>query len=317
MVMEMAKRGVTLESGMVPIDALKLRRDLYPRAEMSEEAVERYRDCLDEIDPVTVARSDAESLNNVVIDGTHTLEAYKRQRKAVVPCRFLEVRTDIELLVEAARRNVRHGLPLTLAERRSVATTLWRADVSEKDIAAAVGRSPRTVGAWLQELKREETKNLKAEASRLKQAGLSTRKIGQKLGRDHSRIVRWLNEDGAESQPCENAPASEKEEGLAASGNAEESEEGGERKRAGGSEPKSTEHGQLGKEIEAVVAVLQGAQRVVSDLMRGKPCRPSDSAIVMQELGQLEDGLQGLRTAERVESWGDAHEGNDGVEQAG
>jgi hypothetical protein len=82
-----------------------------------------------------------------VIDGMHRLAAAGRLGLVTVQATMFDGSED-EARVEAIRRNVEHGLPLTLSERKRGAIELLRRHLSWSDrrIAEICGLSPKTVG---------------------------------------------------------------------------------------------------------------------------------------------------------------------------
>ena len=86
---------------------------------------------------------DSETL---VLDGAHRLAAARRLGLATIPAvRFYGSSTDA--YVEAIRRNVAHGLPLTLKERTTAAQRVLKAspEWSDRRIALVCGLSAKTV----------------------------------------------------------------------------------------------------------------------------------------------------------------------------
>jgi hypothetical protein len=89
-----------------------------------------------------------------VIDGAHRVEAARRLgHSRVMAIRFLGTRD--EAYVESVRRNVDHGLPLSVGDRRRAAVRVLRRhpDWSDRRIASVCGLSGRTVAR----LRREES----------------------------------------------------------------------------------------------------------------------------------------------------------------
>jgi AraC-like DNA-binding protein len=89
-----------------------------------------------------------------VIDGAHRVEAARRLgHSRVMAVRFIGTRD--EAFVESVRRNVDHGLPLSVGDRRRAAVRVLRRhpDWSDRRIASVCGLSGRTVAR----LRREET----------------------------------------------------------------------------------------------------------------------------------------------------------------
>jgi ParB-like chromosome segregation protein Spo0J len=91
--------------------------------------------------PIVVNRSD-----RVVVDGQHRIAAAKQLGLREVHVIWFDG-SDIESHLEFVRRNVSHGLPLTLAERRAAARRFVSScpELSDRGIAGVCGLSPRTV----------------------------------------------------------------------------------------------------------------------------------------------------------------------------
>lgn len=99
--------------------------------------------------PIVVWRDDRQ-----VIDGAHRIEAARRLgHSRVTAVRFLGTRD--EAFVEAVRRNVDHGLPLSVGDRRRATVRVLKRhpDWSDRRIASVCGLSGRTVAR----LRREQT----------------------------------------------------------------------------------------------------------------------------------------------------------------
>lgn len=81
-----------------------------------------------------------------IVDGLHRFFAAKLLGHSSINCVFFDGSVD-EAFLEALRRNIQHGLPLTLNERKSAAKHLLglRANWSDRRISGAVGLSPSTI----------------------------------------------------------------------------------------------------------------------------------------------------------------------------
>jgi hypothetical protein len=93
----------------------------------------------------------------LVVDGAHRLEAARRLgRTTVAAVRFLGTRD--EAFVESVRRNLEHGLPLTLRDRRRAAHRVLAGhpDWSDRRIGSLCGLSGKSVGR----LRRNESSRL-------------------------------------------------------------------------------------------------------------------------------------------------------------
>ncbi len=83
-----------------------------------------------------------------VIDGMHRLRAAQLQCRADIEVVYYDG-SDDEAFALAVQLNVAHGLPLTLADRRTAAARIMSAtpEWSDRKVAALTGLSPKTVGA--------------------------------------------------------------------------------------------------------------------------------------------------------------------------
>lgn len=89
--------------------------------------------------PILVQRSTMR-----VVDGAHRLRAARLRRDRTIEVEFFDG-TDRESFVRAVEANLRHGLPLTLPDRRAAAGRIVRAfpEWSDRAVAAAVRLSSR------------------------------------------------------------------------------------------------------------------------------------------------------------------------------
>jgi hypothetical protein len=106
------------------------------------EHVERLVVAAGEWPPIVVSRAD-----RVVIDGSHRVAAARRLGFATIEAVLFDGSPE-DAFVEFVRRNVTHGLLLTLAERKRAARRVLRSHPawSDRRVAEVCGLSPKTVG---------------------------------------------------------------------------------------------------------------------------------------------------------------------------
>ncbi|TDD38199.1 streptomycin biosynthesis protein [Actinomadura sp. KC06] len=128
------------ETYLVPID--QLRPADTPRLE-GEDArhIKRLVEIESALPPILVHRPTMR-----VIDGMHRLRAAKLKGEDAVRVEFFEG-TGEAAFIEAVKSNVRHGLPLSMEERRAAAERiiLSRQNMSDRAIAECTGLSAKTV----------------------------------------------------------------------------------------------------------------------------------------------------------------------------
>lgn len=96
-----------------------------------------------ELPPIVVQRG-----TNRVIDGMHRVRAAQLRGEQAIRARYFDG-ADSDAFVLAVRLNVQHGLPLSLADRKSAARYILHEHPgwSNRAVASIVGLSPKTVGA--------------------------------------------------------------------------------------------------------------------------------------------------------------------------
>jgi hypothetical protein len=127
---------------MVPVG--KLTDGLSPRTTpCSEEHVKLLGESLDDLPPILVHQA-----TMAIIDGVHRLEAFRRAGRVTIAAVLFSGSQD-DAIVLAVEANVRHGLPLSLPDRRRAATQILAAfpDRSDRSIAKVTGLSHTTVAA--------------------------------------------------------------------------------------------------------------------------------------------------------------------------
>jgi hypothetical protein len=107
------------------------------------EHVRALAEILPELPPILVNRS-----THRVIDGMHRLRAAQLRGDRKIRVRYVESGPEMAFLL-AVEANAKHGLSLTLPDRKSAARRIagFRPDWSDRLIAGIVGLSPKTVGA--------------------------------------------------------------------------------------------------------------------------------------------------------------------------
>lgn len=172
-------------SETVKIAALILDNSIWPRSSLDEEAIERYRDCLQELPSIVV---DRETMK--VLDGWHRVEAYKREDVETIPVDFEDCPPYL-FLARAYALNARHGLPVDNEMRDQIIVDLSQGDDShdpmgEEEIAQKMGISQPRVSQVIINLlganKFIKDKTKTREAIRLYLSGMSQAKVAERFG---------------------------------------------------------------------------------------------------------------------------------------
>lgn len=133
----------------IPVEDLDLSHS--PRsAGESDEHVRVLAEAQGDLPPIVVQRG-----TNRVVDGVHRVRAARLRGEPAIRARWFDG-DNASAFVLAVRLNVRHGLPLSLADRKAAGARILceQEDWSNRAIASAVGLSPKTIAALREEVGR-------------------------------------------------------------------------------------------------------------------------------------------------------------------
>jgi DNA-binding transcriptional regulator YdaS (Cro superfamily) len=183
------KQEGRLMTQVLPIDAVRFVKELYPRLREDDAAVERYRAALDLLPPITVAR------DGVLVDGFHRWQAHRKEGAAEIAAENLGDLTDSEIIRESIRRNASHGQQLAARDKQRLAGQLWPTlDKATRvaELADLLSVSERTVQAWTKDARAAEKATQQARAWDLWLDCNSDRAIADELGITHPTVGEWL-----------------------------------------------------------------------------------------------------------------------------
>jgi hypothetical protein len=179
-------------------------KELYPRLKPNDEVVERYRDALDNLPPIVVAR------DGVLVDGYHRWQAHVREGVETIAAENLGDLTDAEILRESITRNATHGQQMSRQDKQRMAARLWSAfaDVKAadrvKDIAALLAVSERAVQAWTKDARKAEKEEQQDKAWDLWLDCFEQKAIAEQMGVSEGSVSEWFKErKSAETEPPE------------------------------------------------------------------------------------------------------------------
>lgn len=142
---------------VIVLDTEKIvfRKDLYPRLETSPQKVQQYASDLSVLPPVEVNQ------RNELIDGWHRWTAHKTANGKTISAFVTETTSDGQLLELAVVRNAKHGLQLSLDDKRDMARRIYHI-TPERDregkkayLATILSVSERTVRDWLSRIDKD------------------------------------------------------------------------------------------------------------------------------------------------------------------
>jgi len=179
------------------IGDLNLNDSVWPRSALDEEAIERYRDCLEDLPPIAVDRE-----TMTVLDGWHRVEAHKREGIETISVKY-ESCLPYLFLARAYALNARHGLPVDNEVRDQIIVELSQGKdgydpMGEEEIADIMGISQPRVSQVIINLLganifiKDKTKT--REAIRLYLSGISQAKVAERFGVSQPTISSVVRE---------------------------------------------------------------------------------------------------------------------------
>jgi hypothetical protein len=178
----------------IPLTDVRFVKELYPRLKPLDDVIERYRDALDNLPPITVAKG------GVLVDGYHRWQAHVREGAETIEAEDLGDLTDAEIIRESIQRNASHGQQLSRADKKRLAGQLWGNFAEMKpaervtEIATLLAVSERSVQEWTKDSRKAEKEAQQAKAWGLHLDCLSFRDIAEAVGADHTVVRDWVLE---------------------------------------------------------------------------------------------------------------------------
>jgi transposase len=176
------------------VSAIRFVKELYPRIKPNDEAIERYRDALEKLPPIVVAR------DGVLVDGYHRWQAHVREGVETIQAEDLGNLSDAEIMREAIVRNASHGQQLSRADKKREAGKFWDAfknlDPKERttEIAQLLAVRESSVYEWTKEARKNEKESLQEKVWQLHLSCLSQRQITDATGTPQKTVTDWLSD---------------------------------------------------------------------------------------------------------------------------
>jgi hypothetical protein len=176
----------------IPVGSVRFVKELYPRLKPLDDVVERYRDALESLPPITIAR------DGVLVDGYHRWQAHVREGSETIAVEDLGNLTDAEIIRESIQRNASHGQQLSRADKKRLAGHLWvsfadfGAPERVQEIAGLLAVSDRSVQDWTKDVRKAEKEQQQAKAWDLWLDCLSERATAERVGVSDTAVHEWL-----------------------------------------------------------------------------------------------------------------------------
>jgi hypothetical protein len=185
----------------IPITDVRFVKELYPRLKPHDDVIERYRDAIDKLPPITVAR------DGILVDGYHRWQAHVREQRESIAAENLGNLSDAEIVRESIQRNATHGQQLDAKDKKACAGKLWTSlahlPTAERvdDLSSLLGVSRDAIERWTKEERASEKDAAQNRARDLWLDCYSQREIAEIIGGEfpafadvtQPAIKKWLD----------------------------------------------------------------------------------------------------------------------------
>lgn len=166
----------------INIDDVKWEPSVYPRSKWNTATIERYSDAMEagEVFPALTLQEGT----NILLDGKHRLEAYKKAGIKEIPVELRKVPDGMSLKYFAATLSARHGDRLSNADLKELAEIEFEADPALDPVkwGQGVSVSQRTVYSWVSHILNRAKAGRESKAWRLAKLGWTQKEIAERLG---------------------------------------------------------------------------------------------------------------------------------------
>lgn len=166
-------------------------KELYPRLKPRDDVIERYRDALDRLPAIVVARG------GVLVDGYHRWQAHVRENAEMIQTEDLGDITDAEIIRESYRRNATHGEQLSKAEKIAAAEHLYlnltgSPDERYAEIAFDLSLSTKSAEKYCAKARQTERRRQQDRAWDLWLDCVPQTEIAERLGVPRKTVNDWV-----------------------------------------------------------------------------------------------------------------------------
>ena len=133
----------------IDVSSIKFREDLYPRINTSPETVQKYAEDLSVLPPIDVNQ------HRELIDGWHRWTAHRKVGQKKIIVNVVKTKSDEHLLELAIIANAKHGLQMSLADKKKWARFIYRGTSvryrkeKKKYLEKILSVGGRTIRCWL------------------------------------------------------------------------------------------------------------------------------------------------------------------------
>lgn len=194
-------------TSIIPIKEIVKDSDIYPRIHESPKTIEAYAEALEAgaiFPPILVQRiktNDGKAYTTF-LDGIHRARAYEQIKRKEIEAQYwkdevLEKEKWLtQLQLESAKRNSIHGDRLSRSDKENQARKVCERnpDITEQEIADALGVSQKTVSNWVSDIKLRQKAERQAIIYKLNLLGWTQEEIAEVVGLARSTVAERMSD---------------------------------------------------------------------------------------------------------------------------
>lgn len=174
----------------IELSMIKWEPAVYPRSKWSTATIERYADAMEagEVFPALTLQDGT----NILLDGKHRLEAYKKAGIKEVPVDFVKIPDGVPIRLFAASLSARHGDRMSNGDLKDIVREVYteNPEYKGKDVAKLLSISEGTVSGFVSDILAKRREDRRAKALRLSMLGWTQEEIAERLGVDRTLISK-------------------------------------------------------------------------------------------------------------------------------
>jgi hypothetical protein len=191
------------EPTTLPMGQIQYVEAFQPRLKISDDRVEELRLSLEQLPPIVVARG------SIIVDGYHRWQAHVREGAEFIDVQDLGELTDDQIFWEAVARNAVGPLPLSTADKKSIAVAKYATFTPKGAVAELAARlkvGETTVRLWTKNARTAQEQARRAKAWSLWLDCLTQEQIAAELDAAQQTVSKWLDTQNGNLAVLSNTP---------------------------------------------------------------------------------------------------------------
>ncbi len=160
---------------------------IYPRESVDRHVVQRYRESIDKLPPITVDKK------NRIVDGYHRLMAFRAEGITEIEVNVLDTTDDAICLETAIRMNAVHGHQLIPEDKKNWVRRLYTNNMPLSELLELFSISEKTVLRYTHDIREQQDEDRDMAILKLYLSCHTEEEIADKVGLKKSRISEMIS----------------------------------------------------------------------------------------------------------------------------